>query len=103
MIRPPPRSTLFPYTTLFRSHYKAEFQPGDKGLVYIILKNDGQLIEELTYDIETNATEWTAIEIPINANLEEPDEIFVTFMSSKHGMWGGTPVLGSWLQIDDVH
>src|SRR5690554_7359553 len=72
MIRPPPRSTLFPYTTLFRSHYKAEFQPGDKGLVYIILKNDGQLIEELTYDIETNATEWTAIEIPINVNLEEP-------------------------------
>lgn len=87
----------------FNFHYKAEFQPGDKGLVYIILKNDGQLIEELTYDIETNATEWTAIEIPINANLEEPDEIFVTFMSSKHGMWGGTPVLGSWLQIDDVH
>src|SRR5438874_10575825 len=24
MIRPPPRSTLFPYTTLFRSVYKAE-------------------------------------------------------------------------------
>src|SRR5438445_7361631 len=23
MIRPPPRSTLFPYTTLFRSHYVA--------------------------------------------------------------------------------
>src|SRR5207248_5095994 len=25
MIRPPPRSTLFPYTTLFRSHLRAWF------------------------------------------------------------------------------
>src|SRR2546430_13551318 len=25
MIRRPPRSTLFPYTTLFRSHYPTEF------------------------------------------------------------------------------
>src|SRR5438034_7434886 len=24
MIRPPPRSTLFPYTTLFRSHFEAQ-------------------------------------------------------------------------------
>src|SRR2546426_5359212 len=27
MIRRPPRSTLFPYTTLFRSHVSAEPQP----------------------------------------------------------------------------
>src|SRR2546430_12913600 len=27
MIRRPPRSTLFPYTTLFRSDYFAAFQP----------------------------------------------------------------------------
>src|ERR1039458_10671179 len=27
MIRRPPRSTLFPYTTLFRSHYGAIFSP----------------------------------------------------------------------------
>src|SRR5438552_7156993 len=26
MIRRPPRSTLFPYTTLFRSHFPDEFQ-----------------------------------------------------------------------------
>src|SRR5256885_12015013 len=30
MIRPPPRSTLFPYTTLFRSCLQGE--PGDPGL-----------------------------------------------------------------------
>src|SRR5256885_12559375 len=28
MIRRPPRSTLFPYTTLFRSHYPADQPPG---------------------------------------------------------------------------
>src|SRR2546430_7089812 len=28
MIRPPPRSTLFPYTTLFRSHVLAARLPG---------------------------------------------------------------------------
>src|SRR5258708_14714662 len=29
MIRRPPRSTLFPYTTLFRSHAVADAQDGD--------------------------------------------------------------------------
>src|SRR2546427_5514348 len=28
MIRRPPRSTLFPYTTLFRSHAQAQAEPG---------------------------------------------------------------------------
>src|SRR5436309_9253599 len=28
MIRPPPRSTLFPYTTLFRSHVERDSRPG---------------------------------------------------------------------------
>src|SRR2546422_6217225 len=30
MIRRPPRSTLFPYTTLFRSHAANEFPPGEQ-------------------------------------------------------------------------
>src|SRR2546430_620332 len=36
MIRRPPRSTLFPYTTLFRSHYNNVALPGsttDQGIV----------------------------------------------------------------------
>src|SRR5438093_7882692 len=34
MIRRPPRSTLFPYTTLFRSHAReVRQQPGDRGAV----------------------------------------------------------------------
>src|SRR2546430_5307064 len=31
MIRRPPRSTLFPYTTLFRSHVAAQRRPDDRG------------------------------------------------------------------------
>src|SRR2546426_3660678 len=33
MIRRPPRSTLFPYTTLFRSHFFAGFSGGPKGIM----------------------------------------------------------------------
>src|SRR3712207_8184455 len=31
MIRRPPRSTLFPYTTLFRSHYGPGYRDPDQG------------------------------------------------------------------------
>src|SRR3712207_7569674 len=40
MIRRPPRSTLFPYTTLFRSHPHR----------YSVLARDGQCPERHTYD-----------------------------------------------------
>src|SRR3712207_8210612 len=33
MIRRPPRSTLFPYTTLFRSHLEQQVVAGDPGVV----------------------------------------------------------------------
>src|SRR5690606_41249596 len=33
MIRPPPRSTLFPYTTLFRSNYDIENRPENMALL----------------------------------------------------------------------
>src|SRR5690348_17731372 len=32
MLRPPPRSTLFPYTTLFRSHLALAHHLADRGL-----------------------------------------------------------------------
>src|SRR2546430_5785225 len=34
MIRRPPRSTLFPYTTLFRSHRLQELVPGRRPVLY---------------------------------------------------------------------
>src|SRR2546422_11728212 len=51
MIRRPPRSTLFPYTTLFRSHRRADlrrrecsthlvFLPGDRERIPQIVRNE---------------------------------------------------------------
>src|SRR2546422_4229841 len=39
MIRRPPRSTLFPYTTLFRSPYKLAKQPGKAAELDSVLAN----------------------------------------------------------------
>src|SRR2546430_7499178 len=40
MIRRPPRSTLFPYTTLFRSHLPGEMMPGQFGpITRVFLKS----------------------------------------------------------------
>src|SRR5262249_56573902 len=33
MLRPPPRPTLFPYTTLFRSSQKSQFSPSGTGVL----------------------------------------------------------------------
>src|SRR5260221_8334262 len=43
MIRRPPRSTLFPYTTLFRSH-----QPAAEGVVVTAIAIDGHADVHLT-------------------------------------------------------
>src|SRR5256886_15285040 len=48
MIRRPPRSTLFPYTTLFRSHHAASLGRGRPGvfhgsLSYLLQNADGQV------------------------------------------------------------
>src|SRR5258708_28391090 len=44
MIRRPPRSTLFPYTTLFRSHLPAEMIIG-KGLQKFSFVRDGSQVQ----------------------------------------------------------
>src|SRR5258706_9720953 len=45
MIRRPPRSTLFPYTTLFRSYLLAVFRPTD-GAVVGAIASVGQLQQQ---------------------------------------------------------
>src|SRR3712207_8991215 len=44
MIRRPPRSTLFPYTTLFRSGYKADIAPNGKEVLEIVSEKKYDLI-----------------------------------------------------------
>src|SRR5207302_9665115 len=46
MIPRPPRSTLFPYTTLFRSDLTAEGDPGEKGL-QIVSGAEGERPEQV--------------------------------------------------------
>src|SRR5689334_24629590 len=41
MIRRPPRSTLFPYTTLFRSHDKFPQDPRESGIRQVFQANPG--------------------------------------------------------------
>src|SRR3712207_9246488 len=52
MIRRPPRSTLFPYTTLFRSHSVAGHSTTDGGIVL-----DLQEMKNLEIDVE-GRTAW---------------------------------------------
>src|SRR2546427_8778758 len=44
MIRRPPRSTLFPYTTLFRSKWVADIQPGIR-VLYMSGYTDGVIAD----------------------------------------------------------
>src|SRR2546425_3007891 len=51
MIRRPPRSTLFPYTTLFRSHYS------DRAITFRFVSNvDGTDFVEATRDLDPAET-----------------------------------------------
>src|SRR2546422_7894129 len=63
MIRRPPRSTLFPYTTLFRSGLEVEAQPADEEVIRRVrrvvhtLKGDSaacgfQALSELAHEFE---------------------------------------------------
>src|SRR5437773_11599991 len=57
MIRPPPRSTLFPYTTLFRSHHvRQPLEPGHRadlaGLAHARGERAREVVELLVGEIE---------------------------------------------------
>src|SRR5258708_32058978 len=48
MIRRPPRSTLFPYTTLFRSSYSSQIYDRNGKLLYTLYGNRNQTFVSLT-------------------------------------------------------
>ena len=69
MIRRPPRSTLFPYTTLFRSEYPP-FDPGRvETLIMLATPNHGSYLAELRPIIEVG--EFLA---GITGLLDEPSD-----------------------------
>src|SRR3712207_7648159 len=53
MIRRPPRSTLFPYTTLFRSHRLGRVDPGEASVTIVVASpRRGSAFEASRYAIE---------------------------------------------------
>src|SRR5688572_32721958 len=68
MIRPPPRSTLFPYTTLFRSAYSAGSKPSGK-----INPKAVASMKELDYDLASHQSK----------SIEEVKQ-YAPFRSEEH-------------------
>src|SRR3712207_8927913 len=68
MIRRPPRSTLFPYTTLFRSQSDAGRPEVDRAMVHVDRDDD---VARLTRAIElaAQAQEWQVVKM-LGAQLE---------------------------------
>src|SRR3712207_6956315 len=66
MIRRPPRSTLFPYTTLFRSH--------DDGVVLVGAHGRGALAGQDAGDEERGAVDAHGLADGVDALTEEVDD-----------------------------
>jgi len=62
MIRRPPRSTLFPYTTLFRSHFTGDLSAVEKAhnLLAALIDNNIQL-KEGNLNIDPRTIEWKRV------------------------------------------
>src|SRR3712207_7250832 len=73
MIRRPPRSTLFPYTTLFRSQFDRGIRPivipHDEKRMFAQLSNFHGLIE---FDLVAGR-ETRRLELPVDAGVTEAD------------------------------
>src|SRR2546422_5716365 len=59
MIRRPPRSTLFPYTTLFRSHFKILQELGLASAMVVPLVARGRTLGAMTFASENPARRYT--------------------------------------------
>src|SRR3712207_9125654 len=69
MIRPPPRSTLFPYTTLFRSHacLKGPCEPDGKGVLTGNVLYYGRVLTAAITFLITAAVLYFLVVRPVNA------------------------------------
>src|SRR2546425_11264384 len=96
MIRRPPRSTLFPYTTLFRSHSLSYRQQGETSvkLALVSVSDKSGILEfakglkELGYEILS--TGGTAKKLP-EAGVAGPDVAAYTGAPESLGGRGQTP------------
>src|SRR3712207_8998896 len=77
MIRRPPRSTLFPYTTLFRSTYASDG----------FLASTTDVLEERSPEYATDREAWEALG-------EDPSLAILTFPFNGEGNFLARPELG---------
>src|SRR5260370_32755337 len=98
MIRRPPRSTLFPYTTLFRSQFVPAPQPviriegvyqlkntGDQPLTSLELRLPGRR----RFHFSEPSAQWDKTALTFSASTDNPRNVLLTFpqpwtVSSRH-------------------
>src|SRR5688572_27114972 len=91
MLRRPPRSTLFPYTTLFRSQFKADWRPRQNLVVrnnFNVLTSDRywKNVETYTYVPATNMVNRTDFIEIIHDQLQFGEHAEATMTTSLAGM-----------------
>src|SRR5258708_16625854 len=82
MIRRPPRSTLFPYTTLFRS----DLTPREFDLLLYLAENGGRTVsrEMLAKDVWRETSRFTPIDNVIDEHLTRSEEHTSELQSPDH-------------------
>src|SRR3989442_10509534 len=85
MIRRPPRSTLFPYTTLFRSHGVASYRDAAAGGVEIGLGGDDVLrSEEHTSELQSRPHLVCRLLLEKKKKKTRPRQFGTMTLSLKH-------------------
>src|SRR3712207_6988512 len=82
MIRRPPRSTLFPYTTLFRSHLDSTETGGSSPLVHVA--HAAQAIAAGTCDVALVTLAGRPRSEPFVARGGAPEDRKSTLLNSSH-------------------
>ena len=119
MIRPPPRSTLFPYTTLFRSVLFIDSPKGLDSIVQLIHKQDEDadlLVQEYIkteYDVRVHilggkflaAMKRPVIEGDFRSNVSQgskPQNIKLTELEIEQCLLASKAVGGYWTAVDFI-
>src|SRR3989454_10355417 len=86
MIRRPPRSTLFPYTTLFRSHLAPALSPDGRDIAYFSERNSF-FVDLYLADAETGRVKRRLVKSTLNSNFESLRFIYSAGSFSPDGRY----------------
>lgn len=88
---------------LLHFSYKSNIQPGDMGMMWLMLYKNGVTLDSIVVPFMSSVGTWTQGVIPVNQSQQVPDSMFLGFLSSVPQGFGGNPVAGTWLMIDNVY